>query len=260
MNLLANRILLAVLAGISAASLLAADPPPLRVEGGDPSIDGSFLQPYTNRWRFSKVKPDGQPVEIGIWTDRMERTTYKGLPALKRTQVAEYKNGLRLTFVNVFDPHTMASLTFDYTRSDTGEKRRLEMAGRRATFRRDAGTGDNPDQDYVAALSHDVLDFYDGLYGILLDAFPLKEGYAAAFPAIDTDRACVDWPTLRVTGRERVEAGPGKTIETWVVHVETKIYGSSTWWLTREAPYVIKAELVLSPSDGGGTITYAMTG
>ena len=260
MNRAARPALVAGLALAAATSLFAADPAPPRVERGDPSIDGSFLQPYSNRWRFSSTKPGGTPVEMGVWTDRMERTTYKGLPAMRRTQVAEYKNGIRLTFVNVFDPHSMASLTFDYERSDTGEKRRLEIAGRRAIFRRDPGKGDEPEQDYAAALGHDVLDFYDGLYGILIDSFPLKQGYAATFPAFDTDRACVDWVTLRVTGRERVEAGEGKTAETWVVHVETKTYGSSTWWLTREAPYVIKAALVLAASEGGATITYTMTG
>jgi len=103
-----------------------------------------------------------------------------------------------------------------------------------------------------------ILDFYDGLYGILLDAFPLREGYATEFAAFDSDRACVDWVRLKVTGRETVPAGDGKRVPTWVVHVETQLYGSSTWWVTREAPFVIQASLVLAEKDGGTKITYTM--
>jgi hypothetical protein len=241
-----------------AAGSLAALPQEARIEGGDPSISGSFLKPYTNRWKFSIQKPGGEPVEAGIWNDVMEATTHSGRPALKRTQVAEYKSGIRLTFVNVFDPKSMASLTFEYTRSDTGETRQMEIRDKRVHFRRAPGTGSEPAQQYVATVDHEILDFYDGLYGILLDAFPLREGYEVTFPAFDTDRASIDWVHVKVMGRENVAAGEGKRAETWVVHADTKLYESSTWWLTREAPYVIKAVLVLPKREGGATITYTM--
>ena len=188
----------------------------------------------------------------------MEPTSFSGRPALKRTQVAEYKNGIRLTFVNVFDPKTMDSLAFDYSRSDTGETRHLEVDGKTVHFRRSPGTGDQPAQDYDARFDRRILDYYDGLFGILLDSLPLKEGYEAQIPAFDSDRAAIDWVQVRVSGRETVAAGEGKQAETWVVHVETKLYGSSTWWLTREKPYVIQASLVLAEKDGGTVITYTM--
>jgi hypothetical protein len=229
-----------------------------RIEGGDPSVSGAFLRPYTNRWTFSIEPPGGKAVEAGVWTDRMEATTYRGRPAMKRTQVAEYKKGIRLTFVNVFDPATMASWTFDYERSDTGEKRHLEVDDKTVKFRREPGTGSEEAQDYVARVGRRILDFYDGLYGILIDAFPLKEGYETEFAAFDTDRARIDWVRLKVTGRETVSAGEGKSVPTWVVHVETQLYGSSTWWVTREAPFVIRAALVLAEKDGGTKITYTM--
>ncbi|HEX7254139.1 MAG TPA: hypothetical protein VF376_14770 [Thermoanaerobaculia bacterium] len=231
---------------------------PAKVEGGDPAISGSFLQPYTNRWRFTMTKPGSAPVEAGTWSDRMETTSFAGRPVLKRTQVAEYKNGIRLTFVNVFDPKTMDSLAFDYVRSDTGETRHLEVEGKTVHFRRSPGTGDQPAQDYDARVDRRILDYYDGLFGILLDSLPLKEGYEIELPAFDSDRAAIDWVHVRVTGRETVPAGEGKQAGTWVVHVETKLYGSSTWWLSREKPYVIAASLVLAEKDGGTVITYTM--
>lgn len=245
---------------ISAAAARAERPAPAvsRVEGGDPSVSGAFLKPYTNRWTFSIEKPGSAPVEAGVWSDRMEATTYRGRPALKRTQVAEYKKGIRITFVNVFDPASMASLSFDYERSDTGETRHLEVDDKTLTFRRQPGTGGDEPQDYVAHLDRRILDYYDGLYGILVDAFPLKEGYETEFAAFDTDRARVDWVHLKVTGREAVPAGEGRRADTWVVQIRTELYGSSTWWVTREAPFVIKAQLVLGEKNEGTKITYTM--
>jgi hypothetical protein len=253
----------AAILGIAIGAPARAQAPPAasavaRVEGGDPSVSGSFLRPYTNRWSFSIEKPGAAPVEAGVWSDRMEATTYRGQPALKRTQEAEYKKGIRLTFVNVFDPASMASLSFDYTRSDTGETRHLEIDDRTLTFRREPGKSGEEAQDYVAHLDRRILDFYDGMYGILVDALPLKEGYRADLAAFDTDRARVDWIHLKVTGREVVPAGEGRRVETWVVQVQTDLYGSSTWWVTREAPFVIRAALVLAEKDGGTKITYTM--
>ena len=254
-----------LLAAAMATSLFASASPgaalsgePAKVEGGDPAISGSFLQPYTNRWRFTMTKPGSAPVEAGTWSDQLETTSFAGRPALKRTQIAEYKNGIRLTFVNVFDPKTMDSLAFDYVRSDTGETRHLEVNDKTVRFQYVPGSGDHPAQDYVASMDRKILDYYDGMFGILLDAFPLREGYEVQFPALDTDKAAIDWVRLKVTGRETVPAGEGKRAETWVVRVETKQYGSSTWWLTREPPYVIKASLVLAEKDGGTIVTYTM--
>ncbi len=246
---------LGILLAARAAQALPEEP---RIEGGDPSVHGSFLRPYTNKWKFSMQKPGANPVEAGVWTDTMEAVIHEGRPALKRTQVAQYKKGIRLTFVNVFDPKTMASLTFDYSRSDTGERRHLEFRDRSAHFRREPGTSDQPAQEYTAKLDHGVLDYYDGLYGILLDTLPLKEGFSAKIPAFDTDRASVDWIQVRVTGRESLAGPAGQSFDAWVVHVETKLYDSSTWWLTREPPYVLKAVLVTPESEGGVTITYTM--
>ena len=253
-----------LLAALTALSLAAParsaeSAGPSRVEAGDPKVDGSFLKPYENRWSFSMQKKGAEPVAAGTWTDRLEITSVGGRPALKRTQVATYKNGTRLTFVNVFDPKTMESLSADYSRSDTGETRHLEFRGKEVSFLRSPGTGDGPAQNYRASLEHRVLDYYDGLYGVLLDTLPLREGYEAVLAAFDTDRASVDWVSVKVTGRETVEAGPGKQADTWVVRVDTKRYGHSIWWLTRQAPYVIKATLVLPEDEGGGGVIVSYT-
>jgi len=244
---------------LTAAAGFAASPAPARIERGDPSINGSFLHPYENRWTFSIQKTGQEPVEAGVWTDRLEAVTYEGRQALRRTQVAEYKKGFRLTFVTTFEKPSMTPLSFDYSRGDTGETRHVEFRGNKAVFRRSPGSGTESAQDYVATLDHPVLDFYDGTYGILIAALPLREGFDAEIPAFDSDRACVDWIRVRVTGRETVAAGKGKTADTWVVQVETERYGRSTWWLTRDAPYVIKAEMTTSPEAGAARVVWVMS-
>src|SRR5215475_13500512 len=144
-------------AGLAAApAARAAIESPMRIEAGDLSVDGSFLKPYENRWTFSIQKKGSSPVEAGVWTDRVETTTVGGKPALKRTQVASYRSGIQLTFVNVFDPRTMESFSADYARSDTGETRHIEYRGKEIGFRRLPGTGDAPTQRYVATVDHRV--------------------------------------------------------------------------------------------------------
>ena len=61
----------------------------------------------------------------------------------------------------------------------------------------------------------------------------------------------VDWVPVHVTARETVAAGPGKTAETWVVETPTRLYGKMTWWVTKEAPYVIKAVLEIPKNEDG---------
>lgn len=252
-------VALAILA-VAAPSVRAASraPGPVRLERGNPSISGAFLKPYENCWTFSIEVAGKDPVEAGVWTDRMESVTYAGRGALRRTQVAEYRKGTRVTFVTTFEKASMTPLAFDYSRSDSGETRHIEFGEKTASFRRSPGKGTEPAQDYVAKLDHAVLDFYDGTYGILLAALPLAEGFDAEIPAFDSDRASVDWVRVTVTGKETVPAGASKTVETWVVQVDTQKYGSSTWWLTRDAPYVIQAKMTTSPAEGGATIVWKM--
>jgi len=68
---------------------------------------------------------------------------------------------------------------------------------------------------------------------------------------------------VRVIGRETVEAGPGKTRETWVVETTPKRYGRMTWWVSKDAPYVIRAVLEIPKNEDGSSgvaaiVTYRM--
>ncbi|MGH9442714.1 MAG: hypothetical protein ACRD16_10620 [Thermoanaerobaculia bacterium] len=233
-----------------------------RIEVGDPGLTGARLEPYTNVWKFTQQKPGGPAVDAGTWSDALEATTFEGRPAMKRTQVAKYnKNGIVLTFVDVFDPATMEPRTFDYSRSSDGNTRHIAFRGETVTYRH-ADTKDAKPEEATARLDRKVFNFY-GLYGVLVSTLPLREGFAAEIPAFDTEKMAIDWVPVRVVGRETVAAGAGKTADAWVVETATKLYGKMTWWVTKEPPYVIKAILEIPKNEEGSReiaaiVTYTM--
>jgi hypothetical protein len=231
-----------------------------RVEVGDANVTGSHLKPYTNMWKLTQQKPGGPVEESGTWSDALESTVYQGRPAMKRTQIAKYeKKGIQLTFVSVFDPKRMEPFSFDYSRNDNGNVRHVEFGTDAVIYRHTDSTGAKP-EEAKAKLDRQVFDFYGGMYGVLISALPLADGYAAEIPTLDTNTMAIDWVPVRVKGREIVPAGAGKKMETWVVETPTKLYGRMTWWVTKQPPYVIKAVLeVPKGEDGSGEIAAIIT-
>jgi hypothetical protein len=250
--------------GLLSAAFLFAGPcvaaGSARVEVGDASVTGSHLRPYTNQWKLTQQKPGGTVEEAGTWSDSLESTVYRGQPAMKRTQIAKYeKKGIELTFISVFDPKTMESFSFDYSRSDNGNVRHVEFGSEAVIYRHTDSTGAEPEEAKVKLDRH-VFDFYGGMYGVLISTLPLADGYVAEIPAFDTTKMAIDWVPVRVKGREIIPAGAGKKTETWVVETPTKLYGRMTWWVTKEPPYVIKAVLeVPKGEDGSGEIAAIIT-
>jgi hypothetical protein len=231
-----------------------------RVEVGDAMVTGSHLKAYANLWKFTQQKPGGTAAPAGTWSDSVENIDFQGRPALKRTQIAKYdKKPIQLTFVSIFDPKTMEPFSFDYARSDNGNVRHVDFHHETVTYRHTDSTGSKP-AEVTVKLDRPVFDFYGGMYGVLISALPLAEGYTTELPAFDTTRMTIDWVPVRVKGRETVECGPGKTRETWVVETPTKFYGRMTWWVTKEPPYVIKAVLeVPEKEDGSGKVAAIIT-
>jgi hypothetical protein len=209
---------------------------------------------------MTQRKPDGPSVMVGTWSDALENVTADGRPAMKRTQIAKYdKKKIELRFVSIFDPKTMEPFSFDYSRSDNGNVRHVEFRHETVSYRHTDSTGSKQEEATVK-LDQPVFDFYGGMYGMLISTLPLADGYAVDIPTFDTNKMAIDWVPVRVKGREVVEASAGKKVETWVVETPTKLYGRMTWWVTKEAPYVIKAVLeVPEQEDGSGKVAAIIT-
>jgi hypothetical protein len=231
--------------GTAAADSPARRPATLRV--GDPRVDGSFLKPYHNAWKYVYRKPGADPVEAGIWTDELREELSGVRPVLVRKQEQrDRREQVRTTTVNVFDSKTLAPISMDW-KMDANNFNHREFDGPRVRFRRLATPPGGVLQQGDVTLAIPPFDFLGGMYGLIAVALPLAPGFAAKIPALDERDEVLRWIDLRVTGKGTVEAGRGKRVRAWLVDASTPD-GPMTFWLTKTPPYVIK--LVYHAADG----------
>ena len=173
-----------------------------------------------------------------------------GHSVMKRTQIAHYlKKNVTVTTVNVFDPRTMQPISMDEARVGMTGYTHRQFDGAAIKFRR-VDPGKNDVNEGEAQLELPVFDFYGGMWGLLLASCPLREGYKGALPSVAENEEKLRWCRFEVTGEETVAAGGGKKVKAWMVRTDD--HGAMTFWLTKEAPYVIK--LVYDTAQG--TFTY----
>ncbi len=239
-----------------------APPPPeasLKYTPGDPAIDGSSLKPYKNAWKVVYAFAGKEPFLVGTWTDELVETEIGGRRLLKRMQMADYaKYNIVTAYVNVFDPKTMAPISQDFKRSDTGEWAHRDFDRASVKFRRQSSSQAKLETGELK-LSTPIFDYNGGMYGVLLVALPLKEGLKASIPTLSEDRDEQEWVTVTVGKPELVDAGPGKQVMAWPVDTEGHYANQShsIFWVTKEPPYVIKLVTVI-PGAKRVTVTLSM--
>lgn len=121
-----HLVALALLSSAVSPSSLRAQAPAVTptdvIRVGDPAVDGVNLKPYKNAWKVVYAFPGKEPFLVGTWTDELKAVDVNGRHLFKRTQMADFaKYNIATTYVNVFDPKTMAPVSMDFKRSDTGE-------------------------------------------------------------------------------------------------------------------------------------------
>ena len=87
-----------------------------------------------------------------------------------------------------------------------------------------------------------VFDFCAGMYELQFASFPLQENYHVKFPAFtcSDEGTSIGWATLRVIGKEKVDAGQGRKVDAWVVETQLNPQWRETLWLAKEPPYVFR--------------------
>jgi hypothetical protein len=254
----ARSLALPFLVVLGGSSVWSEDAPaPIRP--GDARLSGATLKPYKNAWKVVYAFPGKEPFLVGTWTDELEPVEVDGRHLLKRSQMAGYaKYHIVTTYVNVFDPKTMAPVSMDFKRSDTGEWAHRDFEGSKVRYDR-AATNSDPAQKGELKLGEDIFDYNGGLYGVLLASLPLKEGLKATFPTLSEDRDELDWITIKVGKEELVDAGPGKQVLAFPVDTEGNYANKShsIFWITKEPPYVIKLVTTI-PSGNWVTVTMTM--
>ena len=247
------------LAAPANAQTPADAPAAAKIAVGDTVLDGSQLKPYKNAWKVVYAFPGKQPFLVGVWTDELSEVEIGGKRLLKRTQTADYaKYHIVTTYTNVFDPRTMAPVSQDFHRSDTGEWAHREFDGSLVKYRRGESADPARTLSGELNLSHAPFDYNGGMYGVLLAALPLREGYKATFPSLSEDRDELEWVTITVGKPELVDAGPNKQVTAWPVDTEANYANKShsIFWISKEAPYVIQ---LVSTIPGGKWVTVTMS-
>ena len=169
------------------------------------------------------------------------------------------KYNIVTTYVNVFDPKTMAPVSMDFKRSDTGEWAHRDFDRARVKYRRGSSADKTKNDAGQLEMKEPVFDYNGGMYGVLLATLPLKEGFKATFPTLLEARDELDWITVTVGKQELVGAGPGKQVMAWPVDTEGN-YGNkshSIFWIAKEAAYVIKLVTTI-PTGKWVTVTISM--
>lgn len=236
---------------------LAASAQPMAVDTvrvGDGVVDGSFIQPYTITWQSYKTSPEGETTAGNTVEETVEFVEGSGGRLLKFAQ-AWYNPEGTLLYINtqVADPTTLAQRKF-HSLAPSGGIGHLDVEGTRLQ----GVAAYTPEGEHVRfdiELGEPI--FADGLAGLLLAAFPLRDGYEVAFPGFGwggtCSEPCLSWTQFRVVDRERMDVKNVGPMETWIVELGPQPGSGLRYWITKEAPYFVKA---VAPSANGATSTF----
>jgi hypothetical protein len=241
------KIYVAVFPFLSLVSLFAADP--VAVSVGDNIVDGGIIQPYQNKWKLVGKAPDGSVKEMGTWSDDVQVVDLDGRKVIKRKQSWNYGSGIE-TYINIVEHKTLTPILSQYVNSG-GLYYRFEYTDKTLRYQRSPYPKDEsakvkisgPMEQGEVAIKTPVYDFNTGMFGLLIAGFPLKTGYAARFPVLNViePEKTPAWIDFRVEGEEKVPAGPGKTVDAWLVVANSPATNEVMRFdLIKEKPYIIR--------------------
>ena len=224
------------------------------VRVGDGVVAGSFIKPYIVTWQSTTTSPDGETQPGNTVEETVELVDGSGGRLLKFAQ-AWYNPDGQLLYINtqVADPKTLAQRKF-HSLSPQGGIGHLDFEGSRlqgvAAF-----TPEGEHTVFDIELGEPI--FADGLAGLFVAAFPLAKGYEAVAPGFgwggNCSEPCLSWMQFRVLGREQIDITGLGRVDTWLVEVGSQPGSGLRYWVTKEAPYFVKA---VAQSSQGGTSTF----
>lgn len=229
----------------------ATGAPAVTVPVGDPAVNGLVLRPYQNRFLQSTERPDGTIGQGISWTDVLEETNLQGRPLWRRTIVVyrDSDGAILSTGSALFDRRTLAPVSSseklaesDYWHLDFTTDSRA-AAGVRTVQR--------VPRFIQWSAAQPAFDLYNGTFGLVLAALPLRDGETGTMPAVLDSKEGVGEVAFSVTGREVLSFG-GVDVQAGVVRVDDA-GGSSVYWLRQEGPFLLKIRRT-QPGPSGTTI------
>ncbi len=205
----------------------------VKVAPGGAIIDGSFIEPYTNKWEVYVQTPDDQENHIRYWTDYVHIIDQDGTPLMHRVQdIYGADRSLQSTWVNVVEHESLIPKRFT-VQGPTGAIVFIDFDKERVI------SGSN--QNEAGTFSSDTLAtdqfYYDwNLYGMLLVGLPFNEGTTYELPYWNTQNNVPTSVFASIGEEEETETMSGKKIMTNPVSTSDGF----TFSLSKKAPYVIK--------------------
>ena len=197
-------------------------------------LDGSIIRDYTNKWKVTLVKPNGEEVPNKIWTDYGQIIELEGKKYFHRVQdLYDPQMNLQDTWINMVEHKSLLPVSFTTLKPD-GKFSHYQYKDNTVKGRNSL----NPKDSLIVTEIDFGQKVYDWkLYGLLLVGLPLKEGLIAKIPFSGPNS--LQWLNVHVIGNETLTLPNRKKIQTWKVETNQNI----TFWISKSAPYVIKLDL-----------------
>jgi len=219
-------------------------------KGGDARVDGSFIQPYRVKWKLTGKGKDGTTKDGGTWSDTVSFIEKDGKELIARKQIWNYGTGTE-THISLVDHKTLLPRLTEFT-STVGIYYRVEYSadGQTARYQRSPAPDANaksysvssPMEQGTLKLDFPMWDYDGGMWGLLLAAFPLSDGYSAKIPVfhlVDPEKHPA-WVDFKVEGKDNVPIGGGTPIEAWHVTANSPQSGETIRFsLSKVSPYVV---------------------
>ena len=206
------------------------------IKPGSELVDGSFIKPYTNKWKVVVEQSDGSVQDALIWTDYVQLMDINGTTYLHRVQDL-YSPDYNLvdTWINMVEHKTLKPWQFQAV-SPTGSVSFLEF------FDESVKSNSNRNQDRI--MNMDTLDILENvfdwnLYGMLLVALPFELGKTYELQVWLPGTNQVGTVLSKIEAEETITTLSNKKIDTFRISTDKGL----TFWLTKKAPYVIQLQL-----------------
>lgn len=225
-----RSILIYLILGVS-ASVYAQDT--VKVAPGSAIIDGSFIEPYTNKWEVYIQTPNGQENHIRYWTDYVHIIKQDGTPLMHRVQdIYGADRNLQSTWINVVDHQTLVPKKFN-VHSPTGALVFTDFNENQVI----TSSNQNQEGEFRADTNEVSQLYYDwNLYGMLLVGLPFNEGKTYELPYWSTQNNSPTSVFASIGKEEETKTISGMKITTTPVSTSDGF----TFFLSKKAPYVIK--------------------
>ena len=205
-------------------------------------IDGTLIKPYTNKWKVTYITADGKEVPNKIWTDNGQIIKLNHQELFYRIQCI-YDPNMELldTWINLVEHKTLIPKHFSTLNSNGGFSY--------FDFKNNVVNGStnlNPSKKTnIINTEFEELAFDWNLYGMLLVGLPLEKNLIAKMPIYNIQNKKTEWLIVQVIAQDHLIYGTEQIeIATYKILTNKNL----TFWISKNAPYVIKLELELQDS------------